>query len=196
MNNTTNNTNQPADLDCLLSVLIANTLNPTPLKSLLDIVQDFINEFSASDDDYICDAFQGYADNRTSIYYSDIIKFISENVEAVNDAIAEFGWDGCGSDLYKAGQMAEYLQLEQMLNNDIEDIKKHLAINYISNIENGDDSNAIRLAPSDDVQSIIADFIDTLEVIDTSDRLEAIAEAVNEMREALHISAKEATQCH
>lgn len=61
----------------------------------------------------ICDAIQERADSETSIYYSDIIKYISEHVEEVNEAIEEFGWDGCGSDLYKAGQMAEYLQIER-----------------------------------------------------------------------------------
>lgn len=62
---------------------------------------------------YICDAVAEIADGATSIYYSDIAKFIAENVEAVNDAIQEFGWDGCGSDLYKAGQIAECQIIEQ-----------------------------------------------------------------------------------
>lgn len=62
---------------------------------------------------YICDAVAEIADSCTSIYNSDIAKFIAENVEAVNDAIQEFGWRGCGSDLYKAGQMAEYQANEQ-----------------------------------------------------------------------------------
>lgn len=61
---------------------------------------------------YIEDAISERADNETSIYYPDIIKFISENVEAVNDTIQEFGWDGAGADLYKAGQLAEYLKIQ------------------------------------------------------------------------------------
>lgn len=80
---------------------------------------------------YICDAISEIADNDTSIYYADIIKFISENVEAVNDAIAEFGWDGCGSDLYKAGQMAEYLSIERALYDDLENAVKLWAADYI-----------------------------------------------------------------
>lgn len=62
---------------------------------------------------YICDAAMEIADSSTSIYYSDITSFIADNVEAVNDAIEEFGWEGCGGDLYKAGQMAEYQAIEQ-----------------------------------------------------------------------------------
>jgi len=67
------------------------------------------------DSTYVSDAFAELADMLTSVYYSDIIKYISEHVEAVNDAIEEFGWDGCGSDLYKAGQMAEYLTINNWL---------------------------------------------------------------------------------
>jgi len=67
------------------------------------------------DSTYVSDAFAELADMLTSVYDSDIIKYISEHVEAVNDAIEEFGWDGCGSDLYKAGQMAEYLTINNWL---------------------------------------------------------------------------------
>lgn len=77
---------------------------------------------------YIEDAISERADNETSIYYSDIIKFISENVEAVNDAIQEFGWEGVGADLYKAGQLAEYLQIENSYREKAEGIIKYAAI--------------------------------------------------------------------
>lgn len=90
---------------------------------------EYICDYSGST--YICDAFSYIADNNTSIYYSDIIKFISEHVEEVNDTIAEFGWDGCGSDLYKAGQMAEYCQIERELSDNLEDVVKLYAANYI-----------------------------------------------------------------
>lgn len=78
---------------------------------------------------YISDAISEEADSNTSIYYSDIIKFISENVEKVNDTIEEFGWDGCGSDLYKAGQMAEYRDNEVKMWED-EDSIRTLALLY------------------------------------------------------------------
>lgn len=41
---------------------------------------------------YICDTFAEFADGHTSIYYSDIINYISSHVEEVNDTIKEFGW--------------------------------------------------------------------------------------------------------
>lgn len=74
------------------------------------------------------DAISERADSETSIYYSDIIKFISENVEAVNDAIQEFGWDGAGADLYKAGQLAEYLQIENSYREKADGIIKFAAV--------------------------------------------------------------------
>ena len=61
----------------------------------------------------IYDAAAQIADNNTSIYHSDIISYISGHVEEVYDVINEFGWNGCGGDLYKAGQMAEYLEIER-----------------------------------------------------------------------------------
>lgn len=80
-----------------------------------DAPTDISNICDYSETAYISDIFAEWADGETSIYYNDIIKYISEHVEAVNDAIEEFGWDGCGSDLYKAGQMAEYLEINNWL---------------------------------------------------------------------------------
>ena len=80
---------------------------------------DFLNDYADADNMYLCDAISEFADGRTSIYYSDIKKFISENVDAVNDAVAEFGWDGCGSDLMKAGQIAEFLTIENKIYEDL-----------------------------------------------------------------------------
>jgi len=70
----------------------------------------------------IDDAIAECADNNVSIYYGDIIKYIADHVEEVNETIQEFGWDGCGSDLYKAGQMAEYTTNQNKLFEDVEEI--------------------------------------------------------------------------
>lgn len=91
---------------------------------------DRLNDYRGSDS-YICDIIAEIADSATSIYYSDIIKFISENVEAVNDAINEFGWDGCGGDLYKAGQMAEYQMIERDIYDHLPDALRVLACDYL-----------------------------------------------------------------
>ena len=66
-------------------------------------------------DAYICDAVSEEADKNTSIYYSDIFDFMKEHLDYVERAIDEFGWGGCGSDLYKAGQMGEFMYNEEQI---------------------------------------------------------------------------------
>lgn len=85
---------------------------------------DFTDNYYDCGSRYLCDDISEFADSRTSVYYNDIIKFISENVEAVNEAIEEFGWEGCGGDLYKAGQMAEFMQIQNEINEDFENVLK------------------------------------------------------------------------
>ena len=84
---------------------------------------------------YIDDSFREFADSNTSIYYTQIINFIAEHVEEVNDTINEFGWDGCGGDLYKAGQMAEYEMIYRDLIDHADDICLALAYDYL--MDNG-----------------------------------------------------------
>lgn len=121
-----------------------------------------------SGDKYVSDAISNIADNYTAIYYCDIIKFIGENVEEVNDAITEFGWDGCGGDLYKAGQMAQFLQIERDLYNNLEDILKHYALEYYK------EQTGAEMIP--------ADLWDELETIccGNVDKLEEITDAVDD----------------
>ena len=71
---------------------------------------------------YLCDAVTEIADNRTSIYYSDILKFLVENYEDVNDTINEFGWDGVGKDIIKASQLCEMTMIERDMEDHIPDI--------------------------------------------------------------------------
>lgn len=80
---------------------------------------------------YICDVIAEIADNNTSIYYHDIANYICEHIDDVTDAINEFGWDGCGSDLYKAGQTAEYETIRRDVEKNLEDGLKIMALDYI-----------------------------------------------------------------
>lgn len=118
---------------------------------------------------YICDTYAEIADNNTSIYYNDIIRYISEHVEEVNDTICEFGWDGCGSDLYKAGQMAEYNQIEGELYSAAEEIIAAYAAEYLR-----------RQYGDTEVPRILWDAIaEELDSVDTSDRWDAITDIVD-----------------
>lgn len=137
-----------------------------------DISIDFTNDYMyCGCTSYICDAISEHADSNTSIYYSDIEKFMSNNIEAVNDAISEFGWDGCGSDLHKAGQMAEYMENERLIYDDLEDVCKLAALDFLRNTEG---------------ELIAADLWDSVEIaIDADhnnrvdDLFDAIIDAVN-----------------
>ena len=108
---------------------------------------DFLNDYADADSMYLCDAISEFADGRTSIYYSDIKNFISENVDAVNDAIDEFGWDGCGKDLMKAGQMAEFLTIERKIYDDLSDFDNNERIETLK--ENADFKALIEQAKND-----------------------------------------------
>lgn len=80
---------------------------------------------------YICDAVAEIADNNTSIYHADIMSFLSKNPEAVEDAIREFGWDGCGGTLEKAAQMGEYMTIENDLYSNMADALVLCAAHFI-----------------------------------------------------------------
>lgn len=147
----------------------------------IEDVTDAIAEFSESTEyaeyicdygssEYICDVFTYIADANTSIYWSDIIDFISKNVEMVSDTINEFGWEGCGSDLYKAGQMAEFRGIETELNENIVDVLKVYAFNYYREQYDEHIRTETRERISDHIDDHWGDF----------DTLEDIEEIVNE----------------
>lgn len=107
-----------------MTMLKVSEIKRNNLDSFIDCLNDY-------DSGYICEIISEIADSNTSIYYSDIIKFISDNVEEVNDTIEEFGWNGCGSDLYKAGQMAEYRKNEHDMYNELEEGLFNVALSHI-----------------------------------------------------------------
>ena len=110
----------------------AETVNVRDLLNDLDLGDygDQMNDYRNSDT-YVCDAISEIADSNTSIYYSDIHKFIAENTDALEDAINEYGWEGCGRDLMKAGQMAEYNTIQGDLYEHLGDTLKCAAYNLL-----------------------------------------------------------------
>ena len=117
---------------------------------------------------YICDAVSEIADSNTSIYYSDIMSFISNDPESVNEAIQEFGWEGCGSDLYKAGQMAEYLTIEREIYNNLDDVIMYYALDYYQDHYSKDITD-----------ERLEDLKGELSSIDNNDKLYRIIDAVD-----------------
>ena len=152
---------------------LTNGLNT--VEQLSEHAKDFINEYGASDSGYICDLTTEFADSNTSIYYSEIKNFIINNFEAVENAINEFGWGGCGSDLYKAGQMAEFLTIERAIYDELADIVKHLAIEYITNVYDN-----IEVADSEQLNELLSELESNLEAVDNNDYIDIIADYCNE----------------
>lgn len=150
----------------------------TTVEQLSEHAQDFINEYSASDSGYIGDIISEFSDGNTSIYYTDIKNFIINNFDAVTDAINEFGWDGCGKDIYKAGQAAEFLTIERALYDDLTDIVKHLAIEYITNVY-----DSIEVADSEALTDLLKELTHNLEMVDNNAYISIIADYCNEFIE-------------
>ena len=142
-------------------------------KYLSDYARDFLGDYTdITSSEYICDAISNFADNNTSIYTCDIINFISNNVEEVNEAIEEFGWDGCGSDLYKAGQMAEYLTIERELYSNLDDIIICAACQYL--IDND-------ISLSDEQLEQLKEY---LSYIDNNNRFNDILDIINDITDS------------
>jgi len=89
-----------------------------------------LTSYLNGDSGYISDLISEYADSNTSIYYSDIEEFGKNNMDRVNQAISEFGWEGCGSDLHKAMQMGEYCENQENAHTDVQNFKEWIEENY------------------------------------------------------------------
>ena len=112
-------------------------------RNLSDYSLDFANCYSLESGAYISDAINEFADNNTSIYYSDQKEFYYNNNDLCNNALIELGYDlnqmikdGSSLDdlICKAGAIGEYCAIENTLNSELEDIIKLMIINYV--IEN------------------------------------------------------------
>lgn len=127
--------------------------------------EDFINDYSASNSDYICDAFSEFADGCVDIYYNDRAKWFADNWTLVDEANAELGSSG---NVMQDIAQAQFLQVEHELYNDIEEIILSLAYQYLIN---------------NDVEELTEEQIETIEAItseiDNNNRLDDIADYLN-----------------
>jgi hypothetical protein len=80
---------------------------------------------------YICDAFSEIADNNISTFYCDIINYLKNHVDEVNDIINEYSWNGVNRDIYKATQYAQCNDIFSQLNNDLHNAIKLYALNFL-----------------------------------------------------------------
>ena len=92
---------------------------------------DYIEYLCDYDSNCICDALAEIADNNTSIYYCDIINYLKDHVDEVNDIIDNYGWDGVDRDIYKAAQYAECEYILNQLHRDIDSAVELYALNFL-----------------------------------------------------------------
>lgn len=129
-----------------------------------------LNDYRASDS-YLCDIISEIADGQTSIYYADILAFISKHPDALADVINEGLYDPSENyDLYAHGQAAEYMFIERELYDDL---------------ENGLLCCAVNLLRYDlHRETIPADLADRIrewcEDADTNDRMSDLADLIND----------------
>lgn len=159
----------------------------TARENLNGYSQDFITDSDADSSQYIDDAINEFADNNTSIYYVDIKDFICNNFDKVEEAINEFGWDGCGKDLHKAGQMAEYMSIENEICEDLEEIIKYITLDFIdSTDEANDEAEKIwQTLTEEQKNELLTAFIDDLEMIDNNGRFDDITDLYNDFVQSI-----------
>ena len=147
-----------------MTMLKVSEIERNNLDSFIDCLNDY-------DNGYICDIISEIADSNTSVYHSDIIEFISNNVEEVNDVIEELGWDGCGGDLYRAGQAAEFGKNENEMYNELEEGLFNVALSHIQYTMEVEKISDEQL---DEIEALCSDT-------DNNDRLEDFLEKVEEI---------------
>lgn len=80
---------------------------------------------------YICDCISELADNNVSIYNYDLLEWVRNNSEYVEQAVAEFGVDERNFDFFALLRQGQYMQIEEELCNNFDDILTNWIINYI-----------------------------------------------------------------
>lgn len=78
--------------------------------------EEFYNDYDITNIKHLSDAFHEYADNNTSIYYSDIEEYYKSHTTESSNALIEYGYNLSDfSDLdeamHKGAQLAEYNEI-------------------------------------------------------------------------------------
>ena len=123
---------------------------------------------------YICDCISELADNNVDIYYYDLLEWVRNNSEYVERAVAEFGIDSRNFDFFGLLRQGQYLQIEEELYNNLDDILTNWIINYIEH-----DLNIKEL--TDEQAEQVEDLFNKCE---NNDEFEYIIDKINEIFES------------
>ena len=114
----------------------------------------------ADTNEYISDIITEIADNNVSIYYSDILKFVSENPDSLNEVIESGLYDPtCNYDFYSHAQAAEFMIIEQELEEHSVDALKLVAYNYC-------EYNLFMIMVPDELADVITETAENAQTMD------------------------------
>lgn len=101
------------------------------LLEMLPSIGDYSAALREYSDDYICDAITSIADGGINTGWYDCCEFLRDNPDAVEDAISELGWDGCGGTIERAIWSAQFFTIEREIYNELEDAILWYILQYI-----------------------------------------------------------------
>lgn len=85
-------------------------------------------------DGYICDIITEIADSNVDIYCADLLDWVRDNSEYVERAINEGFVDLKSPDFFQMLRSGQYIQIEEELYENIDDIIKYYIYNYIKDM--------------------------------------------------------------
>lgn len=131
--------------------------------------EEYITEYYNHEND-IDEIIRDIADNNVDIYTSDLMDWVKDNYNYVEDYIKEFGMDSSNFDFIGAVRGGQYLYIEQTLYNNKSDMLEYLAYYILQekDIEEIDEDKAT------EISMINFDGIDTIEELE--DELNEIIE--------------------
>ena len=123
--------------------------------------EEYITEYYNHEND-IDEIIRDIADNNVDIYTSDLMDWVKDNYNYVEDYIKEFGIDSNNFDFIGAVRGGQYLYIEQTLYNNKSDMLEYLAYYILQekDIEEIDEDKATEISMID------FDRIDTIEELE------------------------------
>lgn len=122
---------------------------------------------------YVCDCISQLADNNVSIYNYDLLEWVRNNSEYVEQAVAEFGIDERNFDFFGLLRQGQYMQITDELYSNLDDILINWIINYI---EYDLDIKELTDEQAEQVEDLFNKY-------DNNDELEYIIEKIKEVFE-------------
>lgn len=141
------------------------------IKKLYNKLESSIDCLTDYDIGYICDIISEIADSQVDISYCDLTDWANGHFEEISETVSEFGWDGCGEDLYKAVQLAQFRENENEMYSELLEGLENFALSYL---EHGLKIQEITEKSWEEIQDFLSD-------IDNNNKLKEITDFLDEM---------------